>query len=41
MNMVSLEKSNATETSQQMNPLDFLLSDSDGEDTVSLIRVED
>jgi len=41
MKMVSLEKGNTSKSADQMNPLEWLLSDSEGEGEVSLVRVED
>ena len=40
MKMVSLEKSTTSESAQQVNPLELLLSDSEEESGVSLVRVE-
>jgi len=39
MKMVSLEKGNTSKSADQMNPLKWLLSDSEGEGEVSLVRV--
>ena len=41
MKMVSLEKSTTSESAQQVNPLELLFSDSEEENGISLVRVED